>query len=61
MYPLTDGKLEETIDGKTRITEFKAGVPQYMKAVTHTAKNVGSAPMKMIIVELKNGSSISTK
>jgi quercetin dioxygenase-like cupin family protein len=61
MYPLTDGKLEETIDGKTRITEFKAGVPQFMKAVTHTAKNVGSTPMKMIIVELKNGSSSSAK
>jgi hypothetical protein len=28
-----------------------------MEAVTHTAKNVGSSPTKMIIVELKNGSS----
>ncbi len=61
IYPLTDGKLEETINGKTKITEFKAGVPQYMKAVTHTAKNVGSTPTKMILIELKTGSQISAK
>jgi beta-alanine degradation protein BauB len=57
IYPLNDGKLEETINGKTKTTEFKAGVPKYMEAVTHTAKNVGSSPTKMIIVELKNVSS----
>lgn len=56
IYPLTDGKLEETVNGKTKTTEFKAGQPKYMDAVTHTAKNVGSAPMKVIIVELKKAS-----
>lgn len=61
VYPLTDGKLEETVNGKAKTIDFKAGEPKYMEAVTHTAKNVGSAPMKLIIVELKNGSSTSAK
>lgn len=55
VYPLTDAKLEETVNGKTKTTTFKAGEPKYMDAVTHTAKNVGTAPTKLILVELKNG------
>lgn len=54
IYPLTDGKLEETVKGKpATILELKAGEPKYMSAVTHIAKNVGTAPTKLILIELK--------
>jgi quercetin dioxygenase-like cupin family protein len=62
IYPLTDGKMEETVSGKpVSIIEFKAGEPKYMPAVTHIAKNVGTKPMKMILVELKTAPTASVK
>jgi quercetin dioxygenase-like cupin family protein len=62
IYPLTDGKLEETVQGKPVTTViFKAGEPKYMPAVTHVAKNVGTSPMKLILVELKTSPASSPK
>jgi beta-alanine degradation protein BauB len=61
IYPLNDGKLEETINGKKVVTEFKAGEPKYFPAVTHVGKNIGTTPSKMIIVELKNAPKGSAK
>jgi oxalate decarboxylase/phosphoglucose isomerase-like protein (cupin superfamily) len=51
---LTDGKLEIIEQGKkATILEFKAGQALYFPAVTHTAKNIGTTPVKMVLTELK--------
>ena len=53
-YALTDGKLEITDKGKpARVVEFKAGDALYMPAVTHMVKNIGTATVKMVVIELK--------
>jgi beta-alanine degradation protein BauB len=54
VYALTDGKLEITDKGKpANVLDIKAGDAMYLAAVTHTAKNVGTTPLKLIVTELK--------
>lgn len=54
LYALTDGKLEFTDKGKSpTVLTFKAGDALYLPAVTHTAKNIGTTPVKMVLTELK--------
>lgn len=54
VYALNDAKLEITDKGKpARTLEFKAGEAKFMPAVTHMIKNVGTAPAKMVVTELK--------
>jgi quercetin dioxygenase-like cupin family protein len=54
LYALTDGKLEITEqDKKASVLEFKAGQALYFPAVTHTAKNIGTTTVKIILTELK--------
>jgi len=54
IYALTDGKLEITDQGKKPVVyEIKAGQVLYFPAVTHTAKNIGTTTLKMILTELK--------
>jgi beta-alanine degradation protein BauB len=54
LYALTDGKLEVTDKGKSpTVLAFKAGDALYLPAVTHMAKNIGTAPIKMVLTELK--------
>jgi quercetin dioxygenase-like cupin family protein len=54
LYALTDGKLEITEQGKkATVLELKAGQALYFPAVTHTAKNIGTTTLKMILTELK--------
>jgi beta-alanine degradation protein BauB len=54
LYALTDGKLEITEQGKkATILELKAGQALYFPAGTHTAKNIGTTTLKMILTELK--------
>jgi len=55
LYALTDGKLEITEqDKKASVLEFKAGQALYFPAVTHTAKNIGTSTIKLILTELKS-------
>ena len=54
LYALTDGKLEITEQGKkATVLELKAGQALYFPAVTHTAKNIGTSTIKLILTELK--------
>jgi quercetin dioxygenase-like cupin family protein len=54
LYALTNGKLEITEqDKKASVLEFKAGQALYFPAVTHTAKNIGTTTVKIILTELK--------
>ena len=54
IYALNDGKLEVTEKGKQpTVMEFKAGQAYYFPAVTHIAKNIGTTPLKLIMIELK--------
>ena len=54
VYALNDGKLEITDKGKpAKVYEFKAGQAVYFPAVTHTAKNVGTTSLKLIMTEIK--------
>ena len=56
IYALTSGKLEITDKGKTAtVAEIKAGEAIFMPAVTHTGKNIGETPLKLIVTELKTG------
>ena len=54
LYALTDGKLQVTDKDKpATVLEFKAGDALYFPAVTHIAKNAGTATAKMVLIELK--------
>lgn len=54
VYALTGGKLEITDKGKpANVLDIKAGDTMYLLAVTHMAKNVGTAPLKLVVTELK--------
>ncbi|HSD14014.1 MAG TPA: cupin domain-containing protein [Flavobacterium sp.] len=54
-YALTDGKIEITDKGKAPVAmDIKAGDALYIPAVTHMAKNLGLAPIKMVVTELKH-------
>lgn len=53
-YPLTDGTLEITEKGKDPVVvQIKANNVMYGSAVTHMAKNIGSAPLRLILTEIK--------
>jgi beta-alanine degradation protein BauB len=54
VYALTDGKLEITDNGKPAVVlDIKAGNAMYLSAVKHTAKNIGTTTLKLIVTELK--------
>jgi beta-alanine degradation protein BauB len=54
VYTVTGGTLRVTTsDGKTQVAELKAGDPIWFSAVTHAAKNIGTTPIKLVVVELK--------
>jgi len=54
VYAVTGGTLRVTVKGgKTQVAELKAGDPIWFPAVTHAAKNIGTTPMKLVVVELK--------
>lgn len=56
-YALTDGKIEITDKGKAAVVyDIKAGDAMFLTAVTHMAKNIGTAPIKMIVTEIKPAS-----
>jgi quercetin dioxygenase-like cupin family protein len=55
IYALTNGKLEITDKGKpANVIELKAGTAMFMPAVTHMAKNIGTTPVKLVVMELKS-------
>jgi quercetin dioxygenase-like cupin family protein len=54
VYFVTGGKTKTTtVDGKTTETEHKAGEALWSEAITHSNENIGSAPTKAVVVELK--------
>lgn len=54
IYALTSGKLEITDKDKpAMVIDIKAGEAMYMPAVTHMAKNIGTATVKLVVTELK--------
>ncbi len=54
VYAVTAGTLRVTTsDGKTQVADLKAGDPIWFPAVSHAAKNIGTTPMKLVVVELK--------
>jgi quercetin dioxygenase-like cupin family protein len=55
VYFVTSGKVKTTTaDGKVTEAERKAGDAMYNEPVTHTNENVGTAPAKVVVVELKS-------
>ena len=53
-YVVSGGKLSVwEKGGKPQEVELKAGSPLWFNAVTHAAKNVGTTPVKLAVVELK--------
>ena len=56
IYVLGGGKIEITDKGKEAKTmDLNEGDAMYMPAVTHTAKNVGTTTIKLIVTEMKSG------
>ena len=54
VYVVTGGKLRiSTPDGKSNDVEFKSGDVLYRAPVTHSAENIGTTQLHVIIVELK--------
>jgi quercetin dioxygenase-like cupin family protein len=54
VYVVTGGILRVTTsDGKTMTADLKAGDPIWFPAVTHAAMNIGTTPLKLVVVELK--------
>ncbi|THD62873.1 hypothetical protein [Phenylobacterium sp.] len=51
---LTAAKVKVTQNGKTFIAENKPGDVFWSEAVTHETENVGGAPVRSLIVELKH-------
>jgi len=55
IYILAGGKVRNHgADGKTTETELVTGATLYRDPVTHWAENIGSTPIHLILVELKN-------
>jgi heme/copper-type cytochrome/quinol oxidase subunit 2 len=51
---LTDATLEITEKGKQPVVfKIKANEVMYGSAVVHTAKNIGTTPLRMILTEIK--------
>jgi len=54
VYFVTGGKTKTTTgDGKVTETEHKAGEAVWSEPITHSNENVGTAPTKALVVELK--------
>ena len=54
VYVVSGGKVRNHLpDGKTSETEFKTGDVIYRDPLTHWAENIGTTPVKFILVELK--------
>jgi hypothetical protein len=51
---LTAAKVRVTQNGKTFVVENKPGDVFWSEAVTHETENVGGAPVRSLIVELKH-------
>jgi quercetin dioxygenase-like cupin family protein len=56
-YVIAGGKIRNhTADGKATEAELKTGAVIYREPLTHWAENIGTTPIRLIIVELKNPS-----
>jgi quercetin dioxygenase-like cupin family protein len=56
-YVVAGGKMRNHLaDGKVVEVEVKAGDVIYRDAVTHWAENIGTTPVHVVLVELKNPS-----
>lgn len=54
-YVISGGKLRNhTADGKTVEAELKDGDVIYRDAITHWAENIGTTPIHVLLVEMKN-------
>jgi quercetin dioxygenase-like cupin family protein len=54
-YVIEGGKIRNhAADGKTTEAELKTGDVVYREPLTHWAENIGTAPIRLILVELKN-------
>ena len=54
VYVLEGGKVRNhTTDGKTNDTEFKAGEVYWRDPLTHWAENIGTTPVRFLLVEVK--------
>jgi hypothetical protein len=57
IYVIEGGRMRNhSPDGKTSETELKAGEVLYRDPVTQWAENVGTTPVHLILVEVKNPS-----
>jgi quercetin dioxygenase-like cupin family protein len=57
IYVIEGGRMRNhSPDGQTSETELKAGEVLYRDPVTHWAENVGTTPVHLILVEVKNPS-----
>jgi beta-alanine degradation protein BauB len=58
IYVLAGGKVRNyAADGKTTEVELKTGEVLYREPLTHSAENIGSTTLHMILVELKTPAS----
>jgi quercetin dioxygenase-like cupin family protein len=56
-YVVAGGKIRNHLaDGKTTEVELKTGDVIYREALTHWAENIGTTPVHVVLVELKNPS-----
>ena len=54
LYCVTSGKFKSTTaDGKSTVTEYKAGDVVWRDAITHSGENVGTTELSAILVEFK--------
>jgi len=54
-YVIAGGKVRNHLaDGKTTEAELKTGDAIYREPLTHWAENIGTTPIDLILVELKN-------
>ncbi len=54
VYSFTDGKVKFTMpDGKTAVADIKAGQTMWRAAETHSAENIGTTTVHVIVIELK--------
>jgi quercetin dioxygenase-like cupin family protein len=50
---ITDCKIAITKDGKTQEATMKAGQTLWIPAESHSAKNIGTGPLRLVVVEIK--------
>ena len=54
IYALGDAKVRMTgADGKSADVEIKKGGTRWQPAVTHKTENIGTTPLSVVLVELK--------